>query len=525
MKRRSLLAASALLLARPSIGRAADTKTLRFVPQSDVGAIDPTFTTAYVTRNHAFLVFDTLFGTDDAFALSPQMAAGSMTEADGKTWQITLRDGLKFHDGTPVLARDVAASIRRWWARDSFGQELRAATNEVTAISDSVVQFRLKTPFALLPAALGKPSSYMPAIMPERLASGPTDRAITELVGSGPFRFKTDEHVPGSRLVYTRFDGYVPRGGGTPSRTAGPKIAHVDRVEWQVIGDSATAAAALTNGEVDWVEKPLADLLPSLRRDKAIAVDLLDRDGTISIMRFNQLQAPFNNPEIRRIVLRSVTQSDFAIAQVGDDKKLWKDGVGVFTPGTPLANDAGMEAITAPRDLARSKRDLRAAGYKGERVVVLSPGDYPTLNALGQLSADLLTRIGFTVDLQTVDWGTLQQRRLKKDPVDQGGWSVYCTGVAGLEAFNPASHQNTRGLGDRGSPGWPKSERLEELRAAWFAAGSLEEQQKVARQLQAQVMIDVPYIPLCQVFEPTAYRRSVSDILGGFPLFHNLRKA
>ncbi|RVT97747.1 ABC transporter substrate-binding protein [Rhodovarius crocodyli] len=522
MNRRSLLAGSAGLFAAPAIAQQGS--VVRFVPQADVGVLDPTFTTAYVTRNHAFLVYDTLYGTNDGFEVSPQMVAGHVMEDDGRRWKLTLREGLKFHDGTPVLARDVVASLQRWWRRDAFGQELRAVTDELSALDDRTVQFRLKRPFGLLPAALGKPSSYMPAIMPERLANGPADRQVSEIIGSGPFRFNRGEYVGGSRLVYDKFDGYVPRAEGTPSRTAGPKRVFIDRVEWMVIPDPATAAGALGNGEVDWLEKPLVDLLPSLRRNRNVALSRTDQDGSLPIMRFNQLQAPFNNPAIRQVVLRAVEQSDFLTAVAGEDRSHWRDKVGIFTPGTPLANDAGMEAVTSPRDLARSARDLAAAGYKGERIVVMGAGDYPQLNALAIVGADLLRRIGFNVDLQTVDWGTVVQRRLKKDPVDQGGWSIYFTNIAGLEAYNPASHQNTRGLGERSNPGWPTSPRLEALRTEWFAATDLATEQRVAREMQAQAMIDVPYVPLGQYFEETAYRRNLSGILGGFPLFHNVRK-
>ncbi|MDB5411856.1 MAG: transporter substrate-binding protein [Rubritepida sp.] len=524
MKRRSLLAAGGVLLA-PVISRAQAVRPLRFVPQTDVGVLDPSYTTAYVTRNHAYMIFDTLFGVDDHFRAHPQMVEGVAIENDGRLWRLTLRDGLKFHDDTPVLARDAVASIQRWWRRDAFGQELLAATDELSAPSDKVIQFRLKRPFPLLPAALGKPSSYMPAIMPERLAAGPADRQIPELIGSGPFRFNRAEFQPGNRLIYDRFAGYVPRCGGTASRTSGPKVVHLDRVEWVIIPDPATAASALNAGEVDWVERPLVDLLPMLRRNRAVEVKLLDPEGALPILRVNQLQAPFDNPEVRRILLRSITQSDFLRAAAGDDTANWHDNVGIFTPGTPLANNAGMEVMRAPRDLARSRRELVAAGYANERVVILSPGDYPQFNAMAQVGADLLKRIGFNVDLQVVDWGTVQQRRLKKEPVDQGGWSIYFTTVAGNEAVNPAAHQNTRGLGERSNPGWPLSPKLEEYRAAWFAAKTPAEQLDAARRIQDQVFVDVPFVPLGQFFEPNAIARSVSGIPGGFPVFWNLRKA
>jgi len=524
MQRRTFLLAAGATLAAPAIARSEPGKTLRFIPQSDLGVIDPGYTTAYVTRNHAFLIFDTLYGMDADFKVQPQMAAGHTTGEDGKLWRITLRDGLQFHDNTPVLARDVVASLQRWGSHDAFGQALMAATDELSADGDRVVVFRLKHPFPLLPDALAKLPAYMPCIMPERLANLDRGKPLTEMVGSGPFRFVPEERVQGARFVYARFPGYVPRAGAV-SRTAGGKIALVDRVEWNVIPDAATASAALAANEADWWESPTTDLLPMLKRNPQLVVDLTDKTGLIGLMRFNQLNPPFDNPEIRRIVLRSVSQADMMTAVAGTDPAGWSDGVGVFCPDTPMASSAGMEVLTAPRDLARSKRELAAAGYKGERVVILAATDYPSLNAMAQVGADLLQRIGMNVDLQAMDWGTIQQRRIKKDPVDKGGWSIFFSFFAGMEVFNLASHQNIRGSGLAGPPGWPNSPALEKLRADWFAAPDLETQKRICADIQRQVWIDVPYIPLGRFYQPTAYRRGMSRPQAGFPVFYGVQPA
>ena len=240
---------------------------LRFIPQSDLTVLDPVWTTAYVTRNHGFAVFDTLYGLDGRFRAQPQMVAGAVRSAEGTEWRLGLRPGLKFHDGTPVLARDCVASIKRWGVRDAFGQALLAATDELSAPDDATILFRLKRPFPLLPDALGKSATSMCPIMPERLALTDPYTAITEMVGSGPFRFVADERVVGARVVYERFARYVPRpGGGAADWTAGPKTALVDRVEWHVIPDPGIAAAALQAGEADWWEQPLPDLYPVLRK-------------------------------------------------------------------------------------------------------------------------------------------------------------------------------------------------------------------------------------------------------------------
>jgi peptide/nickel transport system substrate-binding protein len=247
----SLCCSAPSRLAVPRVARAETTRLLKFIPQSDVTVLDPIWTTAYVTRNHGYLIFDTLFGTNGRFEASPQMAAGLTTENDGRLVRIKLRDGLKFHDNTPVLARDCVASIKRWGQRDTFGLTVMQTTDELTAPDDRTIQFRLKRPFPLLATALGKSPSNFPAIMPERVARTDAFTAVTDMVGSGPFRFNAAERVVGAFLAYERFAAYVPRPDGTPDWTAGPKIAHFDRVEWHVIPDPATAAGALQTGEMD----------------------------------------------------------------------------------------------------------------------------------------------------------------------------------------------------------------------------------------------------------------------------------
>ena len=309
-----------------------------------------------------------------------------------------------------------------------------------------------------------------------------------------------------------------------PSGTAGPKIAYLDRVVWNTTPDPATAAAALQAGETDWWEFASADLTPLLRKNGQIKVVVGDPAGQVALMRMNWLQPPFNNPAIRRIVLNSVVQSEFLTAMMGDDHTLWHDGTGVFTPGTPLANDAGMSAITAPRDWDKLKQQLKDAGYKGETVAIIVPTDFPNLKALADVGADLLRKIGMTVDYQAMDWGTVLTRRAKKDPVAQGGWSVFFTFSAGTDNMTPATMLTIRGNGQNAWFGWPDDPTLEELRTAWFAAPDLAAQQKIAAQLQQRVFETVPFIPLGQYFQPTAYRSTITDMLSGFAIFWNVKK-
>jgi peptide/nickel transport system substrate-binding protein len=361
--------------------------------------------------------------------------------------------------------------------------------------------------------------------MPARLADTDAFAQVTDPIGSGPYRYVADERVPGSRVVYQRFDGYVPRASGKTERTSGPKIAKFDRIEWAVMPDASTVAAALQQGEVDWWYTPVADLLPLLAKRHEVKLDVIVPTGTIATMRFNQLQPPFDNPAIRRAMLGAIAQADYMTAVNGEDRARWRDGVGYFCPGTPMASSAGMEALTSPRDFDKVKRDLAAAGYKGERVVLLSPQDIPSTKALADVTADVLKRLEINLDAQAMDWATLVQRRSKMDPVDKGGWSIFQTSWAGLDMYNPAGHVFLRGNGRAASPGWPTSPRIEELRDAWFLAPDLDAQKKLAEQLQLQAFEDVPYIPLGQTITPTAYRSDLSGMLDGLPLFWNIRRA
>ncbi len=431
---------------------------------------------------------------------------------------------MKFHDNTPVLARDCVASVKRWGARDSYGQALMAATDEIAAQDDRTITFRLKYPFPLLPNALGKTPPSMCPIMPERLAKTDPFKQVTEMIGSGPFRYIARDRVPGALVAYERFAGYVPRPSGTPSGTAGPKIVHFDRVEWHIIPDNSTVLAALQQGEIDWWLTPDADLLPALKADRELRVRTTVTTGLIATMRFNQLWPPFDNPAIRRAMLGAVKQSEYMIGMVGTDPSLWHVPAGIFCPNTPMASDAGMSVLTGPRDLPRAKQEIAAAGYKGEKVVLLAPTDIPSAKALADISADLLKKLCFNIDYQAMDWATLVGRRAKMNPIDQGGWSLFHTSWNGTDMLDPIGHVFLRGNGKAAAIGWPTAPKIEALRDQWIRAPDPATQKKLAAELQVQAFHDVPYIPLGQYFAPTAYRTNLHGVLNGIPVFWNVQR-
>jgi peptide/nickel transport system substrate-binding protein len=527
IRRRTLLAAPAAFaasLAAPAIVRAEAQTTLRFIPQADLTGLDPVWTAVYVTRNHAYMVFDTLYGQDSHYGIQPQMVEGHQVEDDGRLWRLTLRPGLMFHDGAPVLARDAVASIRRWARRDAFGGTLMETTAALSAPDDRTIQFRLHKPFPFLPEALGKIGINMLPIMPERLANTDPFKHVTEIVGSGPFRFLADERVAGARVAYERFAAYHPREAGTPDWTAGPKIVHFDRVHWNIIPDAATAAAAMQRNEADWWEQPVFDLLPMLRKSPDLNITSVEVTGNIGLLRLNQLHPPFDNPAIRHALWGALDQGDFMAAVVGDTPNASRTGIGFFAPGTPMASEAGMGVLAGPRDAAAAARAIKAAGYNGEKIAVMTPTDYPRIDALCNVAADMLTRCGLNVELQATDWGTVIQRRTSKAPVDQGGWSTFITTLTGADMTNPAGSLALRGNGQNAWLGWPTAPELERLRAEWLAATSLAEQKRIAAEIQAQAFTDVPFLPLGQFFQPTVMNRSLTGALQGMSLFWNVRR-
>jgi peptide/nickel transport system substrate-binding protein len=513
--------AAGAALAAPRVARADANRVLKFIPQADLAVTDPVWTTADVTRNHAHMVFDNLYGLDAAYSAHPQMVEGHTITSDGRQWDLTLRRGLKFHDGTPVLARDAVASIRRWAKRDGFGGQLMAVTDELSAPSDSVIRFSLKSPFPLLPEALATPTN-MCAIVPERLAQTDPNQQMREVVGSGPFRFLADERVSGSRVVYARNADYVPRQDPT-SFTAGGKPVYFDRVEWSVVPDPATASAALTSGEFDWWENPVLDLVPALQANKSLVVTVKDHAGEIGCLRFNELYPPFDNPAIRRVVVSAINQKTYMDAVASAVPDLIKTGVGLFAPGTPFASDVGIDMMKGDADPAALRKALTEAGYKGEKVVLLAAADFPTIYAIAQVGADMLKRIGFNVDFQSIDWGTVVQRRAVKSPPDKGGWNIFFTFLGSTGNILPAADIAIRANGANAWFGWPDKPDQQALLQSWFTAPDLAAQQAVVRQLQAAFFQDPSFGPLGMYFIPTAYKKTLVDIPEGFPLFYGAR--
>jgi peptide/nickel transport system substrate-binding protein len=500
--------------ARP---KAAETKTLRFIAQSDLRVLDPIWTTAYVTRNHGYMVFDTLFALDSKFKPHPQMVDTFEVSPDKLRYSFTLRDGLKFHDGQPVRGADCVASIRRWMARDALGQTLATVIDEMKGGDDKNFTIRLKEPFPLLIEGIAKVSSLAPFIMPERLAKTDPFEQITEMVGSGPFKFVKEEFEPGHKVVYVKNADYVPR--NEPSDWAsGGKMVKVDRVEWLVVPDYATAAAAMQSGEDDWWESPPPDLWPALEANSDIVLAPLDPLGWTGSLHFNHLYPPFNNVKMRQAVLMVTNQADMMTAYVGDPKN-WKLCPSFFTCGTPMASIAGSEALRGKRDFEAAKKLVAEAGYKGEKIILLDAVDRPLIHAEALVATDMLKKLGLNVEYVASDWGTVVTRRASKKPPAEGGWNMFETGSVGSDTLDPSLNVLLRANGEKAWFGWPSDDKLEELQTQWLKASYSEARQEVAAKIQQRAFEVVPYVPTGQFYTKTAYRKNIKGYVSAPAIF------
>ncbi len=523
-KRTVMSALAGLVLAAGATGVAAQApeKVLRIVPQFDLKILDPIWANAFTTRNHGYMIYDTLFGVDSDGKVRPQMVDSYTHSDDGKTWTFTLREGLKFHDGAAVTTEDVLASLARWGKRDSLGQKLYAALDKIEAVDARTFRLTLAQPFGMVLEGLSKPSSYPPFIMPARIAATPHDQQITEHIGSGPYRFKQDEFRPGEKIVYLKNDTYVPR-DEAPSGTAGGKQVYVDRVEWVIIRDAQTQVNALANGEVDLIEWIPNEHYETLRNNPKIELVQAIPSGSYAL-HMNHLVPPFDNPKIARAATLALNQEALLRAQIRH-KELYRSCVSIYPCGSALASDK-TAGFTGVPQFDEARKLLEEAGYDGKPVVLLYAPDFPVLNRFTPVLAQLLKQAGFNVDMQAMDWPTVLMRRTSKEPADKGGWNAFITGWGLPDTVNPLFFAPLTGNGEKGWFGWATDDHLEALKTEFAATSSDEERRRIAEAIQVRVFETGLFAPVGESTSLSAYRKDVVSgvVPASINVFWNIRK-
>jgi peptide/nickel transport system substrate-binding protein len=497
---------------------ARELNSVKIVLNAPLRILDPVLTSAYVTRNHGYLVYDTLFALDGDLNPKPEMVDSWSESPDKLTYTFTLRKDLKFHDGSPVTADDVIASLQRWAQRDQMGGRLFQVTEKMEAGADPAsFTIRLKKPFGLLIEALAKPGAPVPFIMPKRIAAVPPSQPITEVIGSGPYSFVAADFQPGVKATYLKFADYIPR-KEPASGFAGGKVAIVDRIELATISDSQTAVQALRTGEVDFVEDISSDLLPQLDNVKGVDVKSYGPNTDMFALRMNWLLPPFNNVTVRRAALAALYQVDYLEAQMGDAKFYQVCGAALSCV-SPYASENGATQIRKP-DLARAKALLQESGYDGTKVVILHPTDVPILSSFASVTSQALRKIGMNVEIQSMDWNSVLTRRNRKDPVDQGGWNIAHTTFSSLDLMSPVTNPNLDGRGQVGYAGWSKSEEMEALRDQFAEESDIEKKKTLAVAMQKLNYQEVFYIPLGGYSKYKGSRGKLVDMVDApIPLF------
>ncbi len=514
----ALLAGTGLVTPADAAG-----KTITAVMHSGLRVLDPIITTAHISRNHAYMIYDVLVAVDENFTPRPQMADWTVSD-DGLVYTFTLRDGLKFHDGAPVTSADAIASLTRWGKRDSGGQLIFDITESLEAKDDKTFVWTLKSPFPALLDTVGKQSALPPFIMPERVASGPADAAITEYVGSGPFVFVEEEYQPGVSVTYRKFEDYVPR-DEPASWMAGGKVVNVDEVKWVTMPDAQTAINAIMSGEIDYIEQVQIDLLPILASSEDVTVETRDDLGYQTIGRMNFKHPPFDNKKIRQAAQMALSQADVLGTLIGNPDYYTVCGA-IFGCGTPLADESGAETLTSGGDIEGAKKLLEEAGYDGTPIVLMQPTDVVSLTAQPVVAAQAMRNAGFNVDMQPMDWQTLVTRRASQAKPSEGGWNIFFTNWLVPEINSPLISPMLNGRGDNAWFGWPTDETMEALKAEFIAADTPEKQKEVAVKIQKHTLDNVLYIPLGQYASPQARSNKLTDMLPSpVPVFWNVKKA
>lgn len=511
-----LIAAAGALLAPAPAG--AET-TVRAVLEAEVVTLDPYFTTAYITRTFGFMVYDTLFAPDAKGVFKPQMVDTWSVSDDRLTWRFTVRDGLRFHDGTPVRAADCVASLKRWAARSALGGRLMDVAAGLESADDKTFVLTLREPYGLVLDTLGTTSSPTPFIMPARLAATPATTQLSEVMGSGPFVYDRAAHITGDHMLLRKNADYRPR-PEPADFLAGGKVVKVDALDIRIIPDGATAVGALGVGEIDLMQYAPFDLIEQIERNKSLAVmNFTGPHRFTGHYRINTAAKPFDDPAIRRVLLSLVDQRE-VLDGFGLDPRFSQTCDAFFICGSPYETHAGTEPLRDP-SVAAARAALKATAYKGEPVIVMAANDLEAARVSSTILADRLKQAGFTVDLQVMDWAALLARRTKK-----AGWNVFGIHALGLDLSSPLTNSAINfNCKDAASSGFMCDQRMVGLFDRFSREPDPDKRREIAGAIQSVIYGEGLVVPFGQFAQPAAYRTTLTGLIpSAIPLFWNVEK-
>jgi peptide/nickel transport system substrate-binding protein len=461
----------------PAAGQAQAGGAIRVATDAEPNTFDWTSSTATATRLVAWHVFEGLFAIDQAYTVRPLLAAGYTVSPDGLRYTIKLRQGIKFHNGQPMTADDVVASLARWGKLSGGGEETFKFITALRAVDPSTVEITLSAPFGPLITNLGDPKQSA-VIMPKAIAERAGVQPLTELVGTGPYIFK--KWTRGQEIVLARNPAYVSRTENWGGLT-GRKVAYADEIDFYPVTDPQVRLSGVSTGQYDFALELPQDLYPKVKSNRSLTADIVKVFSWPGVV-FNKARGPFTDARLRLAVLYAMKDSDLMAAAAGP-QAFWHLDPGLFFPEQHDVYSTAGSDVYNHQNLDRARELMREAGYKGEKIVLMSTKDYTWMYNMAQVLTPELQAVGFNVDSQVYDWATLLSRRAKPDLFD-----AFITG------FSPSIDPTGIIFFGQKWPGWYKSAALDKLLAEWsrtpVTAGAA--RTKIMDQIQTLFYTEVP---------------------------------
>ena len=390
--------------------------TLKVVMHAGTTTLDPVFSQFQIVGNVATQMYENIFAWDGNLEPAPRLAHSFSLSSDLKTYTITIRDGVTFHDGTAFTAADAAQSIRRWrTSGNPAAGIIRRFTDEhaLNVVNDLTFTWDFTEPIGAAIFILAIPHGMLP-VMKQDLAETPFSVSVEDHIGTGVFKFV--EWDIGDKITFERFENHVSRTEPfTPGTYAGENIAYLDKLVLLEVPDAETQIAGLETGEWDMVEYAGLDFFDRTNNNPDLQV-LQYKPGLRSNVYLNPQIAPFSYKLARQALQTAIKVEDFMFA-LGPEQA-WIVCPALYYCGTPLETDAGstFDVVTSQgvktigynvNDIETAKLLLNDSDYAGETTIILNPTDLAVLTPLGHVLKPVMEETGFNVEMPALDWATI----------------------------------------------------------------------------------------------------------------------